>query len=134
METIESPLIDIKANTASVFAFLSDCTKHKLLMPDGIENFTADADTCSFTIKGTGNLALKVEEKVPNSLIKLLPTGKVPFSFEFLWVVEPDGENSKVQNKIIAKMNPFIKALAYKPLKNFISEQALNLQKYYNNQ
>ncbi len=133
METIESPILETKATAEQVYTFLSDCNNHKLLMPEGVENFIATADTCSYTIKGTGNLALKVEEKTPNSFIKLLPTGKVPFTFEFIWVIEPDGENCKIQNKIIAKMNMFIKAIAYKPLKNFITEQALNLQKYYIN-
>lgn len=133
METIESPVLETKANAESIYTFLSDCNNHKLLMPEGIEGFSATTDTCSYSIKGTGNLALKMEERTPNSQIKLLPTGKVPFSFEFFWLIESNGENCKVQNKIIAKMNPFIKALAYKPLQNFITEQALNLQKYYHN-
>lgn len=131
MEHIESPILEIPVRAHEVYGLLSDCMQHQIIMPTEVENYIADTDTCSYTIKGTGNLSLKIVERVSDASIKMLPNGKVPFPFEFIWTIESAGDTCKVYNKILAEMNPFIKAVAYKPLKNFITQQAENLQKYY---
>lgn len=132
MTRIESPEIHISKPAGEVFAFLSALMNHKEIMPAQVKDFTGDADTCSYTIENTGSLQLKVEERIANEKIKIVPNGKVPFVFDLTWQITPVSDSQcRVRAVIQAELNMMLRMLAEKPLTNFITLQAENLQKKF---
>lgn len=128
---LESQVAEINKSEQIVFEFLSDLRNHQLMMPAQVANYIADQVTCSFTITGTGNLALKLKESLPYKTIKLVPNGKVPFVFELRWEILPHESGCTVQAILEAELNFLMKTVAAKPLNNFIDLQVAGLQKYF---
>jgi len=48
-------------------------------MPEQVVDWKSTTDECTFTIKGHGNTGMKIVEKTPNSLIKVVKNGSAPF-------------------------------------------------------
>jgi hypothetical protein len=129
MTIIESPLVNVPKDAGAVFAFLSVMKNHERIMPEQVTDFSGDKDTCTFTIKNTGTLSLRIDERNPE-LITLVPAGKVPFEFKMFWTIKPESASTCfVQARIEAELNFMLKMLAEKPLTNFITMQAENLAK-----
>lgn len=131
MTHIESPEISLPVAPDTVYTFLSSLSNHKEIMPAQVKDFTGDTDTCAYTIENTGSLQLKVEERIGNAKIKIVPNGKVPFVFDLTWHITPEGSGCKVKAVIQAELNMMLRMLAEKPLTNFISLQAENLRKKF---
>jgi len=79
---IESDKSEINKSAAEVFTFLSDFNNFQKLMPPQVTNWQSTQDDCSFTISGMATIGMKIDEKTPNSLIKVSSNGKVPFNFK----------------------------------------------------
>lgn len=123
MTRIESEKTLINKSQAEVFNFLSDFNNFKQLMPDQVENWSSTSEECSFTIKGMATLGMKIAEKKPDSEIKIIRNGKAPFDFVLNCMIsqgEP-GVNCFLQLFFDADLNPFLKMMAEKPLKNFLN-------------
>ena len=67
MTRIESEKVKINKSAAEVFTFLSSFSNIGSLMPEQVEGFVTEGETCKFTIKGMATLGLKYESKTPNS-------------------------------------------------------------------
>ncbi len=124
MTRIESEKTLINKSQSEVFLFLSDFNNYKSLMPEQVVDWKSSNDECSFTIKGMASLGMKMKEKIPESEIIVEKNGKAPFDFELHCMIEPPGENptqSHLQLFFDADLNPFLKIMAEKPLKNFLN-------------
>jgi ribosome-associated toxin RatA of RatAB toxin-antitoxin module len=90
-----------------------------------IEDFEATEDECSFKVDMLGKTGIRIIEREPNSTIKFTGNGNVPFNF-FLWIqVVPLEENScKIKFTIHADLNPMIKMMVNKHLKEGINKLA----------
>ena len=128
MTTIESEIVAINAPASKVYAFLLDLNNHQKLMPEQIVNWESTDTTCSFTIKGTADLAIKHGKLTENSKIQLIPNGKAPFELDLIWKLTEEGDNTKAQLLLNAELNMFLKMVAVKPLQNFLNLQAENLK------
>lgn len=129
MTRIESEKTLINKSQAEVFSFLSDFNNYKVLMPEQVVDWKSTTDECSFTIKGMASLGMKMAEKKPESEIKIIKNGKAPFDFELYCMIESSGENQNqcyLQLIFDADLNPFLKMMAEKPLKNFLNILAVN--------
>ena len=122
MKSFESKKVRIKRSSKEVFNFLSDFNNFESLMPEQIINWKSTKDTCSFTIQGMTDLAMKIEERVPNTNIFIVPDGKAPFKFELICNLE-EIENSTTDAQIILKanLNPMLSMVASKPLSNLVN-------------
>jgi hypothetical protein len=114
-----------QSTTESLFDFMGDFNNFKHLLPDGkIENFECTAEQCSFGIKGLMPLTIKIKEKVPIVRITFETTGIAKFVFtlhiHFL-------ENQTTNVELEGDMNPFIKAMAEKPLRELVNTMATKL-------
>ena len=127
MTTIESEKVIVNTPADKVFAFLLDINNHQKLMPEQIINWQSTNTTCSFTIKGTADLALKQGATSENKSIQLIPNGKAPFELDLVWQLEDLKEGTQVQLLLNAELNMFLKMVAVKPLQNFLNLQAQNL-------
>ena len=92
-------------------------------MPPNIENWQATADTCSFKLKGMIELKLKKEDTGSTDKIKTVPDGSAPVELELEWTLTEQGDSTQAIFTINAKLNPFLKMMAEKPL----TELALSL-------
>ena len=117
----------INHNIESVYNFLTDFTNFESLMPDQITNWQAGKDSCSFTIQGMASVKLTFSEKTPFSLIKLVPVGKVPFSFGLNIHLVEDTNGTKAEVEVDANLNPMMAMMAKRPLENLVNVMAGNI-------
>jgi len=95
-----------------------------------LDNFSATADECSFSINPVGNIGVQIIEREPSKLIKLTGSQSVPFQVNCWIQLLPVDENScKVRITLHADLNPMIKMLIGKHLKNGVDHMADALSK-----
>ncbi len=122
MTRIESDQVEMAVSAARVYKYLSNFNNFKDLMPEQVINWTSTEDECAFTIKGLASLGMKYSSKEAGSEIKIINSGKAPFDFELIcYVKEKDSNSCFVQLAFNAELNPFMKMMAEKPLKNFLN-------------
>jgi len=120
MTTIESEKGILNAEPASVYTELSDLNNLRKYLPeDKISNWESDGKTCAFKVMGTYTIGLEIEEDSTHNLVKYKATDKSPFPFT-LNIHLTDSDPSKTESQIIceAKLNPMLKMMVMKPLKN----------------
>ncbi len=134
MTKIESAIKKINAGRKPVYWFLSDVENLNSLVPEGkVTNFSADTDSCKFSVDGLGEVGLRVVSKDPENTIKFESEGSVPFRFK-LWIQLKDTGNSETAMKltIAAELNSMMKMVAEKPLKNGLEVIASQLSDHLN--
>ena len=114
-----------KSATDTLFDFMGDFNNFKHLLPDDkIENFECTTEQCSFGIKGLVPLTIKIKDKKPKSEITFETSGLAKFVFTLHIHLLP---NQTTNVQLEGDMNPFIKAMAEKPLSNLINTMATKL-------
>lgn len=131
MTVIQSPATSLNRSAKEVFEFLANANNHQQLMPSSVYNWSSTEDEARFTIQNMAKLELAFVERVPNTLIKILPKGEAPFKVELIWNVTENGAGCSVQLTINADLNPFIKMVAQGPLQNLANYQAEQLAKIF---
>ena len=113
----------------SLYNFLTDFRNFPAVLPaEKIADFQADEQSCSFVIQGIAALKVQLENKVPNSEILYNITGPANSMIKLtvLLTGEPDQPGtSDVQ--MAAHLNPFLKAMAEKPLRTLVNTIALKI-------
>lgn len=114
-----------QSDTDCLFDFMGDFNQFKHLLPeDKIENFTCTSEQCSFGIKGLMPLTIKIKERIPKSRITFETLGLAKFVFTLHIHLLP---NQQTNIQLEGDMNPFIKAMAEKPLKELVNTMAIKL-------
>ena len=127
--TINSETNKTESTLKNLYDFLIDFKNFGTILPeDKVEDFKYSENECSFTIKGITAMTIKVAEKVPNEFILFSSDGLSKFNFslkvQFLGDANLPGE-CKID--LLGDLNPFIKAMAEKPLGNLVNTMALKL-------
>ena len=93
--------------------------------PMEFKDFKADHDSCRFSLTGMGEIGMRIIDREPPKTIKLAGEGKVPFQF-ILWIqlLPLSEEQTKFRLSMHAELNPMIKMMANKPLKEGINKLA----------
>jgi hypothetical protein len=114
-----------QSTTDSLFDFMGDFNNFKHLLPeDKITNFECTSEQCSFGIKGLMPLTIKIKERLPKSQITFETTGLAKFIFTLhIHLLE----NQQTNVELEGDMNPFIKAMAEKPLRELVNTMATKL-------
>ena len=132
MTTIESNKKTIAARYEDIYQFLGDMNHFGELMPEQIENWKSDTDSCSFRISGMADIALKIVERVPFGKIVVSSDGKTPVSFTMVMHITATSETtSDFQIVFLSDMNSFMAMMVTKPLTNFVNTLARKLSEYY---
>jgi len=122
MSKIESEKVVVKKPIEEVFNFLSDFNNFQKLMPAQVTDWTSTKDECSFNLQGLAKIGMKMEERTPNSYIKVSSAGKVPFEFKLhVYLSELATDQTEGQLIFDADINPFMKMMVEKPLTNFVN-------------
>lgn len=121
MTNFESSVKAIPYSQERVYEKLSDLSNLEAiksrLPEDKVSDLSFDTDTLSFNVPQLGQLTLKIVERVSCSGIKLETTNSpLPFN---LWIqlVAVTDESCEVKVIIGMEINPFMKAMIQKPLK-----------------
>jgi carbon monoxide dehydrogenase subunit G len=122
MTRIESEKVNVNQKPEEIYNFLGDFNNIGKLMPEQVEGFTVDGDTCKFTIKGMASLGLKYESKTPFTELVMAKHEKAPFDLKLICqIADCNNGTSELQLIFDADLNPFLKMMAEKPLKNFLN-------------
>ena len=76
--TINKPLNE-------VYLFLADMNNHQRLMPENIQNWSSSYNEARFSIQNMATLALRIESRIENNQVKIIPFEKPPFDLELSW-------------------------------------------------
>lgn len=125
--TINSEPAIIKKSKQEVFEFLNNLENHGQLMPPNIDDWKADQSTCSFRIKGMLELSLKKEETGSTNKVRTIPNGKAPVELDLEWNLSEENGATTAVFTINAKLNPFLKMMAQKPLTELANYQSAKL-------
>lgn len=139
-----SDIQKISNSSDKVFNFLSDFQKLGMLfeaaknmagdqaneMTEKIENVETTQDTCNFTVKGMGDVGLRIVEKEANSSIKIIGEGRIPFDFIF-WIqlVEKGAYDTRLRLTLHAEMSMMMKMMLKKKIEKGINQFAEGLTK-----
>jgi|GEM_PF-281921 len=111
--------------------FFEDMNNFRFIMPDQVENWQSDENSCSFSIKNLGNLGMKKGTFEPPDHFTFVSNevSKVNFVLHFHLKTS---ENSEKQGyfEICADMKPMIEMMAKRPLTNFVNILTTNFQRY----
>ncbi|MES2063767.1 MAG: SRPBCC family protein [Bacteroidota bacterium] len=126
MSVFESK-ITVNKPVAQVYAFLADMNNHRQLMPDNIVDWTSTTDVASFNIQNITKLSLKIEERVADTLVRIIPAEKPPFDMELKWELSEASGVTQASFTITASLNMMMKMLASGPLQKLVDEETSNL-------
>jgi hypothetical protein len=122
---ITSDSLQTTSPHTDLYNYLVDFNNFKAILPeDKVENFIASADSCSFTIKGVTSLTVKRIEAIPHSKIVFESEGLAKFNFKLRVNFM---KNGSCNVDLEGDMNPFIKAMAEKPLTQLVNTMAVKL-------
>lgn len=112
-----------KSDISALYDFLTDFRNFEKVLPaDRIADFRAGENECSFVIQGIAALKVNLEEKVPAKEIRYHIAG--PANAVIKLVVVFDGEPGNPGTcdlQMAAHLNPFLKAMAEKPLRTLVN-------------
>jgi hypothetical protein len=112
----------VSCSAEEFFTFVTDIRNFEQFIPDGaINNFTADREQCSFSVSMLGTVSVRLEEKEPFS--KVVFSGDALKKNDFLLTVlitDVNMEHPEIQVVLSADLNPMMKMMAVKPIKQFL--------------
>lgn len=128
MTDFVSDVQKIPYNANQIFTKLSDLRnleKVQELLPKGkIENFTCDADSCSFQADKVGKITLRVIERDPAKSIKMASEqSPIPFTC-WIQLVEVATNNTRLKLTFRADIPFMFKSMILKPLEQGIRKIA----------
>ena len=142
---VVSEVQKINSAIADVYAFLSDFSKiGKLIemarqmgagnqMPelaDKIEDVRTTEDTCTFMVKGVGEMGMKIVEREEPKLIKLEGDGRIPFEFQVrIQLLDNGPYDTRLRITAEADLNMMMKMLLKGKLEKGINQMAEGLAK-----
>lgn len=122
MTHFESQQISVNCSDKKIFDFLCDFNNFGKLVPSQITNWSSDLNNCAFSIEGMADVEMKIGEKIPYSLVSFISKEKTPFPFSIdCSIVAIDDQNTYFKVDLSAKLNPFIKIMAERPLRNLVN-------------
>ncbi|WP_353136265.1 SRPBCC family protein [Pseudopedobacter sp.] len=122
MTVFESKVL-LNKPVAEVYAFLEDLNNHEGLMPENIYNWSSTKDEARFTIQNMAKLALKVESRIENAEILIVPAEAAPIALNLKWTLNETGDQTEAKLTISAELNMMMKMLASGPLQKLTDYQ-----------
>ena len=123
MTRFESHQRKINKPAEVIFNFISDFNNFQQAIPaDKVEDWVSDSDSCSFSVKGIGKVALRIEERTPFKLIKIVNDTDTKHEFK-LWfqIKQINPADTRIKITLDVKLSAMVKMVAKKPLQNFIT-------------
>ncbi|KHJ39171.1 hypothetical protein PBAC_04830 [Pedobacter glucosidilyticus] len=113
----------INKSVSEVYQFLEDLNNHQVLMPENIYNWSSSKDEARFTIQNMAKLVLKVESRVLNQKITIVPAEEAPIALNLEWSFVEVNQQTQAILTISAELNMMMKMLASGPLQKLTDFQ-----------
>lgn len=112
-----------------IFEFIGDFKNFDSILPhDKIEDFKFNENECSFNIKGITPMKIKMAEKNPHEFILFTSDGLAKFNFNLkVHFIGDASKKGECKVELMGDLNPFIKAMAEKPLTNLVNTMSAKL-------
>ncbi len=130
MTTFSATPLQFDAPPAAISTFLSNMSNLRQIMPEQVEQWQSDENSCSFFIKNLGHLSMQTGDFYFPRQFNFTSTesSKVKFILSFNYrpgkVDTPTGFF-----EVTADINPMIEMLAKRPLTNFVNLLTENFSK-----
>jgi len=98
-------------------------------MPAGVTNWSSTIDDASFNVQGMIKLAVKIEDRIENKEIRIVPSEKPPFDLELKWTLSSINDQTNVHLVISADLNMMMKMMASGPLQKLADHEVQTLHK-----
>ena len=121
MASFKSDKITIHKSPEDIYTFLSDFNNFEKLMPEQVTNWKSTNESCSFTIQGMADLAMKMGERTEFSKVTYVSDGNKPFAFDLNTDIIANGNLTETQIILNTDLNPMLKMMASRPLQNFVN-------------
>lgn len=132
MTTIHSKEVHIAKPAAELYAFLQDMNHFQQLLPqDRISEWKSDGNSCSFKVQGAATIGLMLDGGVAPGLVKMKATDRSPFPFTLDVHLEEDASGTRAWQVFNADLNPMIRMMVEKPLKNLFDHIADRMVKIH---
>ena len=112
MEKYESQQRQIRHSARQIFPLLSRLDMLTPALQDKVEGWQADADSCSFRVKGFV-VRLRIEERIEPKHVKIIgDQGGVPIDFAF-WIQlhEVDADDTRIRLVLHADLNMMMRMM-----------------------
>jgi carbon monoxide dehydrogenase subunit G len=123
----ESRTGTLTSNAEEVFTFVTDIRNFERFIPGGIiSNWNAEKESCSFSVSILGTVSVRLAEKEKYN--KVVFSGDALKKNDFLLtlnITDDVGDHAKVRILLSAELNPMMKAMAGKPIGQFL-ERLIN--------
>lgn len=126
--TVFESKVTINRSITDVYSFLSDFNNHGQLMPDSVQNWASTFNEASFGIQNMVQLSLQIAERVDNSSINIIATGKPPFEVSLNWNLVTEDDGTAVTFTITADLNMMMKMMASGPLQKLADHETQALK------
>lgn len=124
MEKYESKQQQIHRCADQIYAALSSFSNFTPMLADKVEDWSADADTCSFKLKGM-TARLRIVEREENKTIKIQGDDGSPVDFTFwLQLKEVAPYDTRMRVVVHAELNMMMKMLIGKKLQGAVDQIA----------
>jgi hypothetical protein len=122
----------LSCTAAEAFDFITDLRNFKRFIREGtITNWNAEKDSCSFSVSMIGTVSVRLIEKVSGK--KVVFQGDALSKNDFIINVdfsENSSGPSEVKLSLSASLNPFMKTMADKPIKQFLEMLMLEIENF----
>lgn len=119
--------ISISKPIHEVYAYLADFNNHQQLMPDSIQEWTSTTDEAGFSIPNMAKLSLKIDSRIADQEIVIIPAAKPPFALELKWLLSFNNNHTDVVFTINAELSMMLKMLASGPLQKLADHETQSL-------
>lgn len=124
---IEGNKVTTRKSAKEIYAYFTELSNFKNLMPENIEKFEVDGDSFIFGLKGMPEIRLVLKEKIEYSTIVLgAASSKLPFTLAAN--IEEISENScTVQLQFDGEFNAMMAMMIKAPLTKFVTTLTDNI-------
>jgi len=132
LSKIESKIGVVKHNDKKVYSFITDFSNLSNFIPaDKVSDWKADADSCSFGIAGLGRAGLRIIEKEPHKLVKVVSDETTPLRFT-MWIQLKSKGEDETRVKITAEpeVNSLMLMMVKEPLKQFLDKLVSEMENF----
>ena len=102
------------------------------MMPDQVVDWKSTTDSCVFTIKGLATIGLKIKQRIPDQLVRVVSDGQAPVEFELncIFGAAPDNK-TEATIELDAELSPMLRMMAANPLQNLVDIMVEKLAGYF---
>jgi carbon monoxide dehydrogenase subunit G len=130
MSVFESKVL-VNKPVSDVYRFLADLNNHGQLMPDNVMGWQGTADVASFEIQNMAKLSLKIDNRITNREVRIVPAEKPPFDMELKWELAEAGHQTQATFTITASLNMLMKMMASGPLQKLTENETQRLTEVF---